>query len=139
MLQGLLQELLQPHPQLFPPKMLPKPPLPEKQEMRRIQIIHSQEPPPKPVVRPLPQLLPQPLPPRRPPQPPFPPKQESRRMIQMMLQLLPEPNKEELLLQPQPQLFEQSFIIFFLQRKFLCYILCEKRKVVTLNIVKTLD
>lgn len=81
-----------------------------------------------PVVRPLPQLLPQLLPPRRPPRPPFPPKQESRRMIQMMLQLLPEPNKEELLLQPQPQVFEQSFIIFSSKGSFyaIYYVKIEK-------------
>ncbi len=85
-----------------------------------------------PVVRPLPQLLtqllPQPLPPRRPPRPPLPPRQESKRMIQMMLQLLPEPNKEELLLQPQPQVFEQSFIIFSSKGSFyaIYYVKIEK-------------
>lgn len=92
-------------------------PFPLKQEMRRIQINHSQELFPQPLPQELllirlPQLFPQPLP----------PKQERSRIIQIQLQLLPppKPNKEELLLQPQLHV-EQSFIFF--PPKEVCYAL----------------
>lgn len=76
-----------------PPPKRP-PPLPHRQEIRRIQMIMSQL-----------LLLSQPLPhppPRRPPPLPHPPQQNNRRMIQIQLPPISPP-----LLLPHPQLFPQ--------------------------------
>jgi len=68
---------------------------PQKQEIKRIQINHSQ---PLLLLQPQPLLVPPKIPP---PQPPLlPPQQLSKRMIQIQLQHpLPPPKIEELLLQ----------------------------------------
>lgn len=98
------------HPQLLPqlPPLRNPPPLPQKQESSRIQMIHSHPPPlPPPRNPPHPQLLPQLLP--HPPE--FPPQQHSSRRIQIQLPNplpLPHPHPHPLLVEhPQESLHPQ--------------------------------